>query len=221
MPMECAVPLEWALSGSSSPQSWDSTCPPHTRSVRSCLFAVQSDLTTSVFQEQVPTRSPWACHLFLSALPMQATVALLHRVETDCVLKVPRIQTCRLVAAVGGILGFALVYEGANGVTWAVRDPGAFPPYKGVIAIVLTWFIAPILTGLVSAVIFLLVRTLILRRSFAYNASFWLLPVLVLITVFINIFFVFTKVRNCFTYNVCPSFSVLAPVPCYLQILCA
>lgn len=27
-------------------------------------------------------------------------------------------------------MGFALVYEGANGVTWAVRDPGAFPPYK-------------------------------------------------------------------------------------------
>ena len=35
-----------------------------------------------------------------------------------------------LCCTVGGIMGFALVYEGANGVTWAVRDPGSFPPYK-------------------------------------------------------------------------------------------
>ncbi|CAL8461919.1 g1450 [Coccomyxa elongata] len=90
-------------------------------------------------------------------------------------------------------MGFALVYEGANGVTCAVRDPGAFPPYKGVVAIILTWFIAPVLTGLVSAIIFLLVWTFVLRRKYAYTLSFWLFPLLVLITVFINIFFVFTK----------------------------
>ena len=65
---------------------------------------------------------------------------------------------------------------------------------QGVVAIILTWFIAPVLTGLVSAIIFLLVRTLVLRRSYAYKLSFWLFPVLVLITVFINVFFVFTKV---------------------------
>ena len=38
--------------------------------------------------------------------------------------------TWLLCRSVGGIMGFALVYEGTNGVTWAVRDPGAFPPYK-------------------------------------------------------------------------------------------
>lgn len=62
------------------------------------------------------------------------------------------------------------------------------------VAIILTWFIAPVLTGLVSACIFLLVRTCVLRRRYAYTLSFWLFPLLVLITVFINIFFVFTKV---------------------------
>ncbi len=39
-------------------------------------------------------------------------------------------DTAAFCCAVGGIMGFALVYEGAGGVTWAVRDPGAFPPYK-------------------------------------------------------------------------------------------
>lgn len=67
---------------------------------------------------------------------------------------------------------------------------------QGVVAIILTWFIAPVLTGLVAAVIFLLVRTCVLRRKFAYTISFWLFPLLVFITVFINIFFVFTKVQS-------------------------
>lgn len=59
--------------------------------------------------------------------------------------------------AVGAIIGFALVYNGANGVAWAVPDLGSFPPVKGVVSIVLAWFIAPILTGLVSAIFSLVV----------------------------------------------------------------
>ncbi len=32
--------------------------------------------------------------------------------------------------AVGGIMGFGLVHAGKDGIIWAQRDPGAFPPYK-------------------------------------------------------------------------------------------
>ncbi len=84
---------------------------------------------------------------------------------------------------------------------------------QGVVAIILTWFIAPVLTGLVSAVVFLLVRTLVLRRKAAYTISFWLFPLLVLITVFINVFFVFTKVSHpsspwqCHFSNGCSNFA--------------
>lgn len=94
---------------------------------------------------------------------------------------------------IGGIIGFALVWDGANAVVWAKKDNGKFPPYKGVVAIVLSWFIAPVLTGLVSALIFFVVRTLVLRRRNAYRLAFWALPPFVLITTWINIFFVFTK----------------------------
>ncbi|KAL2632062.1 hypothetical protein R1flu_016748 [Riccia fluitans] len=94
---------------------------------------------------------------------------------------------------IGGIIGFALVWDGANAVTWAKKDGSSFPPYKGVIAIVLSWFIAPVLTGLTAATIFFMVRTLVLRRKNSYALSFWTLPPFVLITTWINIYFVFTK----------------------------
>ncbi|KAG6552740.1 hypothetical protein Mapa_005687 [Marchantia paleacea] len=94
---------------------------------------------------------------------------------------------------IGGIIGFALVWDGTDAVVWAKKDSGSFPPYKGVIAIVLSWFISPILSGLVAALIFFIVRTLVLRHRNAYTLSFWTLPPFVLVTTFINIYFVFTK----------------------------
>ena len=48
-----------------------------------------------------------------------------------------------LCPAVGAILGFALVHAGSKGVIWAVRDPGAFPPYKGVVGEYRQSFIIP------------------------------------------------------------------------------
>ncbi|KAG6552745.1 hypothetical protein Mapa_005693 [Marchantia paleacea] len=94
---------------------------------------------------------------------------------------------------IGGIIGFALVWDGPNAVVWAKKDSGSFPPYKGVIAIILSWFFAPILTGCTSAFLFYVVRTLVLRRENAYTLAFWTLPPFVLITTFINIYFVLTK----------------------------
>lgn len=37
------------------------------------------------------------------------------------------ILNCR---AVGGIIGFALVFGGGQAVQWATPDPASFPPYK-------------------------------------------------------------------------------------------
>ncbi|BBN09031.1 solute carrier family 20 (sodium-dependent phosphate transporter) [Marchantia polymorpha subsp. ruderalis] len=94
---------------------------------------------------------------------------------------------------IGGIIGFALVWDGPNAVVWARKDSGSFPPYKGVVAIVLSWFVSPILSGLTAALIFFVVRSLVLRQKNAYSLAFWTLPPFVLITTFINLYFVFTK----------------------------
>lgn len=97
------------------------------------------------------------------------------------------------LCAVGAIMGFALCFGGAGAVQWATPDPGSFPPYKGVVPIILSWFFSPVLTGAASAFIFFMVRTFVMRRENARNLVFWVLPIAVMITVFINIFFVFTK----------------------------
>ena len=90
-------------------------------------------------------------------------------------------------------MGFSLVYGGPKAVNWASPDPGAFPPYKGVLPIILSLFISPVLTGAVSATLFFTLRTLVLRRSNAAMLSLFVLPLAVFITFFINIYFVFTK----------------------------
>jgi sodium-dependent phosphate transporter len=94
---------------------------------------------------------------------------------------------------IGGILGFSLVYAGKDGVMWAIPDPKAFPPYKGVVPIILSWFVSPILTGAASALIYTTTRSLVLRRPNAYQLSYYVLPPMVLLTTWINVYFVLTK----------------------------
>lgn len=97
-------------------------------------------------------------------------------------------------SAVGGILGFALVFGGGSAVQWATPKPGSFPPYGGVVPIICAWFISPILTGAAAALLFFILRTAVLRANNAYFRSFWALPPAVFVTFFINVFFVLTKV---------------------------
>ncbi|PNH04464.1 Phosphate-repressible phosphate permease [Tetrabaena socialis] len=94
---------------------------------------------------------------------------------------------------IGAIMGFSLVYGGADAVNWATPDTSSFPPYKGVLPIILSWFVSPVLTGAAAAAIFLAVRTVVLRHADSYARTYWVLPLCVLITSFINIYFVFTK----------------------------
>lgn len=96
---------------------------------------------------------------------------------------------------IGGIIGFAIAYDGLGAVNWAtkVTDGSAFPPYKGVLPIVLSWFISPLLTGAAAASLFFILRWLVLRRKNSYLLSLFVLPPLVTLTVFVNLYFVFTK----------------------------
>jgi phosphate/sulfate permease len=102
---------------------------------------------------------------------------------------------CSCFLAVGGILGFALVWGGAEAVKWADKNDKVFPPYSGVLPIVLSWFASPVLTASASAGIFAICRQFILRRSNGVARSYYVLPLAVFITTWVNIYFVLTKVR--------------------------
>ena len=95
-------------------------------------------------------------------------------------------------AAVGAVMGFSLVYGGVDAIVWAQRKE-EFPYLSGVAVIVMSWFISPIACGLIASTFFLIVRTIVLRRQNSTKLAFWLLPVLVFITVYINAFFVMFK----------------------------
>lgn len=62
------------------------------------------------------------------------------------------------------------------------------------VPIVLTWFFSPILTALTSALFFWVIRFTVLRRPNAAKRAFWVLPPAVILTFFICIYFVLTKV---------------------------
>lgn len=94
---------------------------------------------------------------------------------------------------IGGIMGFSIAYAGREGVQWITPDPKSFPPYKGVVPIVVSWLVSPVLTALASAIIFSGTRTLILRHENSYKRVWWMLPLLVYLTTWINVYFVFTK----------------------------
>jgi len=94
---------------------------------------------------------------------------------------------------IGCIMGFSLVYKGADGVIWAEPDTKSFPPYKGVAPIFFSWVFSPLLTAVASATIFFLCRTFVLRRQNASKKSLYVLPVAVFGTSWINVYFVLTK----------------------------
>lgn len=93
---------------------------------------------------------------------------------------------------IGGIMGFALVFAGADGVVW-YEPTKDFPYVAGIVPIIISWFLSPLLAALITLVLFLIIRTLVLRQANSTKIAFWVLPILMLFTFFINLFFILTK----------------------------
>lgn len=93
---------------------------------------------------------------------------------------------------IGGVMGFALVYGGVNGVVWNKKSD-TFPFFSGVSVIVASWVVSPLTAGLLSFCLFHLVRFSVLTRKNSANLAIWVLPVLVFVTIFINLVFVLSK----------------------------
>jgi sodium-dependent phosphate transporter len=88
-------------------------------------------------------------------------------------------------AAVGGVIGFALVFKGPSAVIWAGKTK-SFPFVTGVVVIVASWFISPLLAGIMSYLLYTLLRLCVLRGEGSPRRAIWCLPILLLITMFIS-----------------------------------
>ncbi|XP_058134038.1 sodium-dependent phosphate transporter 1 [Dasypus novemcinctus] len=78
---------------------------------------------------------------------------------------------------VGATIGFSLVAKGQEGVKWSE-----------LIKIVMSWFVSPLLSGIMSGILFFFVRALILRKADPVPNGLRALPVFYACTVGINFF---------------------------------
>ncbi|XP_062934286.1 sodium-dependent phosphate transporter 1 [Cynocephalus volans] len=78
---------------------------------------------------------------------------------------------------VGATIGFSFVAHGQKGVKWSE-----------LIKIVLSWFISPLLSGIMSGILFFLVRAFILRKANPVPNGLRALPVFYACTIGINLF---------------------------------
>jgi len=93
---------------------------------------------------------------------------------------------------IGGVVGFALAFKGSEAVVWN-EETLEFPFRKGITVIIISWFTSPVFACVGAVIIFWLCRTLVLRRENSFKKSFYVLPAAILLTLFINIFFVLSK----------------------------
>lgn len=53
------------------------------------------------------------------------------------------------------------------------------------VQIVISWFLSPLAAALIAFIIFVAVRTMVLRRARSTDAAFYVLPVLILVTIWV------------------------------------
>lgn len=110
---------------------------------------------------------------------------------------------------IGAVLGFALVFGGTGAVVWNDKNyvthyhmingvktaylVNEFPYSKGLVPVVCSWFVSPTCSCIVSCLFFIAVRTLIMRRENATTIAIWSFPILVVFTVYVNLFLLLFK----------------------------
>lgn len=93
---------------------------------------------------------------------------------------------------VGGIMGFSLVYKGADGIIWT-KPIDEFPYTTGFVPIVISWFTSPVISGVLAALMYLSLKYSIFKSQRNIQYIPYLLPPLVGTTVFIEALFVISK----------------------------
>jgi sodium-dependent phosphate transporter len=95
-------------------------------------------------------------------------------------------------SVVGGIIGMTLVAGDNDCVVWYKKTPD-FPYVGGVFGILASWLISPILSGIASTTLFMVLRTVCLRHANSFDRIWLAFPVLIGSTVVINTFFILWK----------------------------
>ncbi|GAB1609137.1 sodium-dependent phosphate transporter 1-A-like isoform X1 [Argonauta hians] len=98
---------------------------------------------------------------------------------------------------VGSTLGFALVAHGTNGVKWSKLG-----------IIISSWFISPVLSGIVSTGIFVLIRYYVLNAANSLEPGLKFLPIFYASTVAVNMFSIFFEGSELLGFDKIPLYGV-------------
>ncbi len=93
---------------------------------------------------------------------------------------------------IGSVIGFVLVWGGSDAIIW-YKPSQDFPYVQGIVPIIVSWFTSPLMSSILSIIIFLGNRHLILRKKNNTTTLYIGIPFLVFVTIFINLFFVLYK----------------------------
>lgn len=75
----------------------------------------------------------------------------------------------------------SLVIGGGDAIVWSASS-STFPYFKGFAVVITSWFVSPILAGIVVAILWVFMRP-IMRSKHSFVISFWLLPLFVTATI--------------------------------------
>ena len=95
-------------------------------------------------------------------------------------------------SVIGGLIGMTMSTVGSECVKWneSISD---FPYISGVSAIVLSWILSPVLSGVCAVILYVALRNLCLRSEYAFDRIWFFYPALIVLTVTINTFFLLWK----------------------------
>ena len=85
-------------------------------------------------------------------------------------------------AIIGALVGCGIVARGMSAIHWST-----------VVEIVISWFASPVLSGILTFLLFLFVRNVILRAKESFERALKFYPVMVGVTFAVNIFFIIYK----------------------------
>lgn len=95
-------------------------------------------------------------------------------------------------SCVGGMIGMTIALKGSECVTW-YEPRETFPYIGGVSGIVISWFVSPILSAIISTSLFATIRFLVLRSKHSFDRTTYLFPILIGSVVTLNSFFIVYK----------------------------
>lgn len=118
---------------------------------------------------------------------------------------------------VAGIVGFSLVAAGGDAVVWTTPAGNGSPFPGGFVAIIIAWFVTPVMAAALAALLFQFTKLFVLYAKNPFRRALALLPIYTAVTIWVVTFFIIQKGVNNWikakSYGSCPPGSSTSKPP--------